>query len=245
MAHVSPLPHRDGIAPSFVVLPEQGVWPDILSFLLARFPDLPPAGLQARLAEGYMVDPQGIPVDGHMPYRPGTRLWYYREVANEVPVPFEATVLYRDDRLLVADKPHFLSTIPSGRQLRETLLTRLRHQLDLPDLTPIHRLDKETAGVVLFCLHPPSRGAYQSLFELREVKKEYEAVAPWRAELVLPLTHRSRMVKGENWFTMQEAPGGAQLRNAHRVDAAFAWAGVCGRCDGYRSGVISITAAYR
>ncbi|WP_283148566.1 pseudouridine synthase [Silvimonas soli] len=207
MSRIAPVPHRNGVAPSFVILPEQGRWPDMRSFLLARFPHLPQDVLFARLANGEIVDDHGRPVAGSDPYCSGGRLWYYREVPDEEPIPFEASVLYRDDYILVADKPHFLATIPSGRRLRETLLARLRTQLDLPDLTPVHRLDRETAGLVLFCLHPPSRGAYQSLFEARSVFKVYEAVAPWRADLLLPRTHISRLEQGDKFFTSQEVAG--------------------------------------
>ncbi|KPC53549.1 pseudouridine synthase [Amantichitinum ursilacus] len=204
MHNRSPLPHRDGVAPSFVVLPEQGDWPDLLTFLLQRFPFLPAGVLQQRLANGEMVNQHGQAVRGDMPYPRGGRLWYYRDVPDEIKVPFEIDILHRDDRLLVVDKPHFLATIPSGRQLRETVVARLRLQFDLPELTPIHRLDRETAGVVMFCLHPPSRGAYQALFQDRLVKKEYEAVAPWRADIQLPQIRHSHIAAGATWFTMQE-----------------------------------------
>ncbi len=202
----SPLPHRDGVAPSYLWLPcEQ--WPDLITFLLQRFPHMDEAVLRGRLARGELVDEAGQPLAAQSPFQPGKRIWYYREVEDETPVPFEETILHRDERLLVVDKPHFLSMIPAGKHLRETLLTRLRHKLALPDLTPCHRLDRETAGVTLFCLHPPSRGAYQKLFEARTVQKTYEAIAPWRAELSLPCVHRSRLEEGEGFFTMQEVAG--------------------------------------
>ncbi|GGP26326.1 RluA family pseudouridine synthase [Silvimonas amylolytica] len=198
---------RDGVAPSFVILPEQGGWPDLLSFLLQRFPHLPAGGIEARLAAGEIMDNAGLPVRGTDAYRPGERLWYFREVPDEEPVPFEATVIYRDEHILVADKPHFLATVPSGRRLRETLLNRLRQSLDLPELTPVHRLDRETAGLVMFCLHPPSRGLYQSLFESRLVGKVYEAIAPLNPALALPLVYRSRLEQGSHFFTSQEVKG--------------------------------------
>ncbi|MBB5192948.1 tRNA pseudouridine32 synthase/23S rRNA pseudouridine746 synthase [Silvimonas terrae] len=201
------IPWRDGVAPSFVLLPEQGNWPDLQSFLLHRFPHLPADVIATRLATGEIMDDAGLPVSGGDPYQPGSRLWYFREVPDEEPVPFQAQVLYRDERILVADKPHFLATVPSGRRLRETLLNRLRRDLDLPELTPVHRLDRETAGLVMFCLHPPSRGLYQSLFESRQVSKVYEAVAPLNPALVLPLVHRSRLEQGSHFFTSQEVAG--------------------------------------
>jgi tRNA pseudouridine32 synthase/23S rRNA pseudouridine746 synthase len=201
-----PLPVRDGIAPSYLWLPA-GEWPSLFAFLVARFPHVGEAVLRGRIERAELVDAEGVAVTLTTPYRPGSRIWYYREVPPETPIPFESPVLYRDDRLLVVDKPHFLSMIPAGRHLRETLLVRLRTQLDLPDLTPIHRLDRETAGVALFCIDPACRGAYQRLFEQRTVSKVYEAIAPYRADLVLPRVHHSRLEEGAEFFTMQEVAG--------------------------------------
>lgn len=206
----SPLPVRDQVAPSYAWLPE-GDWPDLLSWLVARFPHLDRGILEERLARGEIVDEEGRVMAADTPYRPGARIWYYREVPPETTVPFEESILYRDDYLLVVDKPHFLATVPGGRYLRETLLARLRNKHDLPHLTPIHRLDRETAGIVLFCVDPGSRGKYQQLFEQRTVQKVYEAIAPYRDDLELPRVHRSLLREGsrngERFFTMQEVEG--------------------------------------
>ncbi|SMC21309.1 tRNA pseudouridine32 synthase / 23S rRNA pseudouridine746 synthase [Andreprevotia lacus DSM 23236] len=201
-----PLPQRDGITPSYLELPA-GSWPSLLAFLVARFPHVAEAAWLERLQRGALVDPDGVPFAPDSPYRAYSRIWYYREVPRETPVPFEEYVLYRDNQLVVADKPHFLACIPAGRHLQETLLTRLRIKLDLPDLAPIHRLDRETAGIMLFCADPAYRGAYQKLFAERRVEKEYEAIAPYRADLALPLVHRSRLEERPENFTMYEADG--------------------------------------
>lgn len=200
------MPLRNGVAPSRVHLPP-GPWVRLLDFLLERFEHVPPDILRARLARGDIVDDAGLPQTLDSPYQPLRWLWYYREVPAEAPVPFDLPVLFRDDRLVVVDKPHFLASIPGGRYLRETALTRLRAALDLPLLSPIHRLDRDTAGVLLFCADPESRGAYQTLFQSRAVRKEYEAIAPLRADLGLPLVYRSRMQARAGHFTMQETPG--------------------------------------
>src|SRR5690606_1802630 len=141
-----------------------GPWLTVLEFLRERFKFMPVETLRARLAQGCIVDQNGLAQQADTPYQPSNWLWYYREVPDEAPVPFELTILSRDERIVAVDKPHFLASIPGGRHLRETALTRLRHMLDLPHLTPIHRLDRDTAGVMLFCADPASRGAYQSLF---------------------------------------------------------------------------------
>ena len=172
-----PLPLRDGVAPSYLWLTETRAG-GMLRFLAERFPDVSEAAWAGRLARREIVDATGTPLAADSQVRQGMRIWYYRELEQpETPIPFREQVLYRDAHLLVADKPHFLPTIPTGRFLHETLLVRLKKQFDLPHLVPIHRLDRETAGVVIFSHNPASRGAYQSMFQKRVVKKVYEALA--------------------------------------------------------------------
>lgn len=203
-----PLPVRDGVAPSRVFLPP-GAWPDLLGFLLERFRYMAPEIIRDRLAAGEIVDEAGVAQTLTSPYQPQRWLWYYREVFDEAPVPFDLHVLYRDARLVAVDKPHFMASIPGGRHLRETALTRLRNMLDLPQLSPIHRLDRDTAGVMLFCSDPGSRGGYQGLFQSRRIKKEYEAIAPINTRLRLPCTYRSRLQPEPQRFTVREVTGPA------------------------------------
>lgn len=204
---VVPLPLRDGVAPSYLWLddPEPG---PALAYLDARFPDVGAATWLDRMARGDVVDGAGQAIGPGTLLRRGMRIWYYREIARETPIPFEEHILYRDEHLLVADKPHFLPTTPGGRFLRESLLVRLKDKLGEAQLTPIHRLDRETAGVVVLSLREESRGAYQSLFQKRSVDKVYEALAPPMARS-FPFTYRSRIVKGTPFFRMQEEEGEA------------------------------------
>lgn len=206
LMEAAPLPVREGVAPSRVYM-VPGPWTTVYDFLVERFRHLPEEILRQRLENGDIVDEKGVPQYAHTPYSAHRWLWYYREVPDEPRIPFDLEVLYSDERIVVVDKPHFLASIPGGRHLRETVLTRLRDRFDLPQLTPIHRLDRDTAGVMLFCLDPASRGGYQRLFQSREVIKVYEAVAPWREGLSLPHTHRSRLVPGDPGFIMTEEPG--------------------------------------
>lgn len=206
LVQAAPLPVRDGVAPSRVYL-SAGPWPTLGKFLEQRFPHIEPHTLHQRLQCGDIVDNAGVPQSADTPYKPGTWLWYYREVAHEAAVPFDMPVLYRDDRLVVVDKPHFLASTPGGRYLRHTALSRLREQLDMPEITPLHRLDRDTAGVLMFCLHPPSRGAYQALFQSRSVHKQYEAVAKVASSFEGPLTYCSRLQQRPGHFTMQEVAG--------------------------------------
>lgn len=204
-APVSPVPPRDGVAASCLVLPA-GPWPDLLAFLQARFPHVAASWAQ-RLAAGQLWDDGGQPLPSPAPYRAGQRIWYFRQVASEVAVPFEAPILFRDDRLLVVDKPHFLACVPGGRHLQQTVLTRLRQLPGLAAISPIHRLDRETAGVLVFCVDPAWRGAYQRLFEQQQVSKEYEAIAPWPPAQPLPLDYACRLQERAGEFVMSVVPG--------------------------------------
>lgn len=197
---------RGGVAPSRVYLPA-GPWPTLLDFLIERFTHVPPCVLRDRLARDEIVDEAGVPQAANSRYKALGWLWYYREVPQEPDVPFDMPILFRDKHLVAVDKPHFLASTPGGRYLRETALTRLRLILDMPLLSPIHRLDRDTAGVLLFCADPESRGAYQALFQSRDVRKEYEALASLRAEPALPLLRRSRIQARPGHFTMEEVDG--------------------------------------
>jgi tRNA pseudouridine32 synthase/23S rRNA pseudouridine746 synthase len=204
-AHV-PLPVRDGVAPSYLWITETRTG-GMLAFLNERFPEVAGPSWAERLARGDVVDAKGERLNADSHVRQGMRIWYYRELDQETPVPFEETILFQDEHLLVVDKPHFLPMIPTGRFLRETLLVRLKRRLALPHLTPIHRLDRETAGVVIFSHNLATRGTYQSMFQKRSIRKVYEALAPALPGREFPFTYRSRMVDGEKFFVMKEEEG--------------------------------------
>ncbi|MBA4391100.1 MAG: pseudouridine synthase [Syntrophus sp. (in: bacteria)] len=202
----SPLPTVKGVGSSYLRLPD-GPWKNILEFLEKRFPDVTPETWILRMSKKEVVDENGVPLSADSPYRRGACIFYYREVEGEPLIPFEENILYRDDHLLVADKPHFLPVTPSGRFLHETLLVRLKKKLNLENLVPIHRIDRETAGVVIFSHNPETRGAYASLFRTRSIKKVYEALAGNLTGLPFPITHRSCMAPGEPFFRMKEVEG--------------------------------------
>jgi tRNA pseudouridine32 synthase/23S rRNA pseudouridine746 synthase len=179
----------------------------VLDFLVEQFPGVGEQAWRSRLARGLVLDARSQPLAPDSPYRAGGQLYYYRELQQEIPVPFEAELLYQDEQLLVADKPHFLPVVPAGRHLQETLLLRLRRRLDLPELAPLHRIDRGTAGLVLFSVNERTRGRYQALFARRAVEKVYEALAPHLPGRGFPLRHRSRLEAGEPFFLMREAAG--------------------------------------
>ncbi len=203
---IKPLPVRDGVAPSYLWINDEAPGA-ALAFLCARFPDVSEAAWRARMARGDVADGAGAKLAPDTQLQRGMRIWYYREIDAEPHIPFTETILYQDEHLLVADKPHFLPTTPGGRFLRESLLVRLKQRGGMDDLTPIHRLDRETAGVVIFSVRPDTRGAYQSLFQQRRIDKVYEAIAPRLPERAFPLTWRSRLVDDEQFFRTAEVAG--------------------------------------
>jgi tRNA pseudouridine32 synthase/23S rRNA pseudouridine746 synthase len=196
----------DGVSASCVALPA-GPWTQLLDFLVQRMPGVPREVWFERMAQGRVFNEAGAALPPATPFAPHTRVYYYRELIHELPIPFEETVLYQDEHLVVADKPHFLPVTPTGRYLQETLLVRLKRQLGLEHLVPIHRIDRETAGLVLFSVRPQDRGAYHALFRQRSVSKQYEAIAPWRDDLELPAVYRSRIEPDTQFFRQREAPG--------------------------------------
>jgi tRNA pseudouridine32 synthase / 23S rRNA pseudouridine746 synthase len=150
------------------------------------------------------------------PHRVGLEVHYYREVSDEQPIPFQETVLHADADLLVADKPHFLPVMPAGAHVRETLLGRLIRRTGNPALVPLHRIDRDTAGLVLFSADPQSRARYQALFRERRIEKYYEALAPALSHIEFPCARASRIVAGEPFFRMQEGEGPANSET--RID---------------------------
>lgn len=202
------LPTRLGVSPSCVGLPA-GDWPTFTDFLVQRFPAIARETWLERMAAGLVVDEFGTPVTAERPYRGHMRLYYYRALPAEARIPFEAEILFRDEHLVVADKPHFLPVTPSGHYLQETLLVRLKNQLGLDSLIPIHRIDRETAGLVVFCIKPSERDAYQALFRRQEVHKHYQAIAPRRDGLTFPLRRSSRIMEDALFFRQSEVPGPA------------------------------------
>lgn len=202
----APLPVRDGIAPSYLWLPE-GQWSNMISFLTSHFPDVGEATWLSRMERNEVVDAHGNPLQKNSLAKRGMCIFYYREIDSETIIPFKAHILHQDDHLLVVDKPHFLPVTPGGRFLQETLLVRLKKKTGLQQLTPIHRLDRETAGVILFSHNPETRGKYQALFQNRSITKTYHALAPALPAQTFPLIHRSCMTEGERFFTMRESDG--------------------------------------
>lgn len=205
MGMPSPLPVRDGVGATRLRVPAEGPWPSVAAYMAERFFHLDPERLLARFDRGEIVAADATPLSRSTPLGMHDFVWYYREPPVEKVIPFEVEVLHRDPDLVVVDKPHFLPTTPGGKYLQNSALVRLRNALGNPELTPIHRLDRATAGLLMFSARPETRGAYQLLFEKREVEKVYEAVsalpdgwdpsAPALAGTAFPLIHRNHIEK--------------------------------------------------
>lgn len=202
----SPLPQRHGLDAARLRLPADGPWRTIRDHLVDRLSRVAPERIDLLLREERIVDRDG-PIAPDAPFRPGGVIWFHRDLPEETVVPFDIPVVHRDEDLLVVDKPHFLATIPRGKHIVQTALVRLRQELDLPGLVPAHRLDRATAGLLLFVVNPARRGAYQTMFRDRLVHKEYEAIARFDPRLDLPVTVRSRIVKERGVITASEVPG--------------------------------------
>ena len=195
----APLPVRDGLGPARVRLRGGGV----LAELTARFG----AAARAKVLAGEVVDADGAVVDAATVLPAGASVYLYRDLPDEVPVPFDVPVLYRDEDLVVVDKPHFLATMPRGRHVTQTALVRLRRELGLPELSPAHRLDRLTAGVLLFTTRRELRGTYQTLFARGLVRKTYLARAAVDPALALPRVVTSRIVKRRGHLQAVSEPG--------------------------------------
>ena len=179
-----------------------------IDFLCTRFPAIQREVWLQRFDAGRVLNAMGQRIEPSLPLLGETHLLYFREVTNESTLPFKAEIIFQDAHLVVADKPHFMPVTPSGQYVQQSLLVQLKQQLNLPELSPIHRIDRETAGLVVFSVRAQDRDAYQALFRLRQVDKTYEAIAgvPESSPLKLefPLTHKSKMVEDAQFFRMRE-----------------------------------------
>ncbi|SOC52604.1 pseudouridine synthase [Ornithinimicrobium cerasi] len=188
-------------------MPVDGPWPTVVDFLVATTADA--HGVWRRVRAGEVLLGDGTPVGAGTTYQPGAAVYLYRDLPREVEVPVEVRVLLRDDDtgLLVVDKPPFLATMPRGSHVVQTVVVRLRRELDLPDLAPVHRLDRLTSGVLLLTTRRGSRAPYQRMVQAGGLRKTYEALAPFRPDLPLPVTVRDRLVKHRGQLQARVEPG--------------------------------------
>lgn len=203
-------PMRDGVTASQVFLPRLSVpVASIFEYLCQHFPHIAVDEWLTRFESNLVTDQYGNALQRNTAYRAESHIFYYRFLAHETHIPFYEQILFETDDLLIVDKPHFLTISPTGQYVQETLLVRLKKATGNPDLTPIHRLDRETAGVVMFSKRVETRGQYQQMFAQGLVEKNYHAIAPYDPQLPENLSVSLRMVKSEPFYTMQVIAGTA------------------------------------
>lgn len=201
---------KSGISPSKVFLPQDDLnHQTVLDFLIHQFPAVSKDEWISRMKDGLVFDADRTTLDVSSPYQPNSFIYYFKRVQSEERIPFKEKIIYQDDHLLIADKPHFLPVTPGGHYLEETLLVRLKRLTGIDTLSPIHRIDRETAGLVAFAKLPEDRNAYQALFRDRAVKKVYEAIAPYKEDLVnrFPIHYQSRIEESDVFIQMHEVSG--------------------------------------
>lgn len=198
---------RKGVSPSKVGIPAN-THLSAIEFLVQRFPAIQREVWLQRFLEGGILNAEGINIGPNQSVLHETHLLYFRHVADEPTLPFKAQIIFQDEHLIVADKPHFMPVTPGGQYVQQSLLVQLKQDFNLPELSPIHRIDRETAGLVMFSVRANDRNAYQQLFRLQQVQKTYEAIAgiPESSplNLVFPITYKSMMASDEQFFKMRE-----------------------------------------
>ena len=201
--------NSEGVSASRVYLPADQTHSNLLAFFIAQFPHIAESEWVDRFNCGLIQNQEGKSLSANDAYLPNAHLIYFRRLAREPEIPFQECIVYQDDHILVADKPHFLPVTPSGLYLHQTLLNRLKKSTGIQTLSPIHRIDRDTAGLVVFSVNPKERAQYQNLFRDREVAKVYEAIAPYSESLAkqLPLTYQSRIEESEHFLQMHEVQG--------------------------------------
>ena len=201
--------NSEGVSSSRVYLPAAQNHSNLLDFFVSHFPHIDQAEWLARFQDGLIMTLDGQTVAASDAYQADIHLLYFRRLNREPEIPYQEDILFQDEHILVADKPHFLPVTPSGLYLHQTLLNRLKKRTGIQELSPIHRIDRDTAGLVIFSKNPSERALYQNLFRDRVVKKVYEAIAPYSEELAskLPMTYQSRIEESEHFLQMHEIAG--------------------------------------
>lgn len=207
------------VSASVVSMPEtRRPYPTLLNFLVGRFPHVPAEIWKNRIMTGKVFAEEGTPVTLDTAYMPNKRLFYFREVEEEATVPFQQRILFSNDHLMVVCKPHFLPVSPCGPYVGETVINRLKKKTGNPFLSPIHRIDRGTAGVVLLSSNRESRGIYQRMFMEGRVRKTYEAVTSFsRKSMHTEWLVENRLEQGEPWFRMKNCAGTVNARSRIRL----------------------------
>ncbi|TZF87398.1 pseudouridine synthase [Cognatilysobacter lacus] len=208
-------PPIDGVGASRVQL-RPGDGDTLLDALCTRFPAIDRDTWRSRFARSRVLDAGSRTLAADAPLTVGGNVYYYREVTDEAVCPAVETLLHVDDEIAVVDKPHGLAVMPAGRFASDTLLARMIRRLGNGDIVPLHRIDRDTAGLVIFSLRAQTRDAYLALFRQRRIHKRYEAIAPPLPALAFPLVRESRIERGTPFHVMREVEGAAN--SCSRID---------------------------
>ena len=237
-------PAKNGVGPSTVGVPANTSL-SAIEFLASKFSAVSLEEWQLRFDAKEILNSEGRVMLQHDSLKQESHIYYYRSVRNEPALPFKAQVIFQDEHLVVADKPHFMPVTPGGRYVQQSLLVQLKQQLNLPELSPIHRIDRETAGLVVFSVRAQDRNAYQELFRLKQIEKTYEAIAgapetsPFNPQF--PLVHRSKMVEDAQFFRMREL-GAEEIQDGEPMNSET-WIDCVERMDVSDSAMQTITAS--
>ena len=225
---------------SFIALPQISQPPaTVFDYFCYRFDNVPASVWRERFTQGKVHWQDGQLLDLTTPYRPQQKVYYYREVANETLPPFEESILYEDELIVLANKPHFMALHPGGSVINQCLINRLRVRTGSEQLIAAHRLDRATAGIVLLVKQSGHRDAYHGLFRHGQISKRYQALAKLPPELLadyragrlsLPTrwTVKNRIDKGTPSFTMCVVDGEP---NSHSEIALISIDGEIGRFE--------------
>jgi tRNA pseudouridine32 synthase/23S rRNA pseudouridine746 synthase len=191
----------------------------VLEYLIIKFPYIDAQIWRQRIDDGKVHCHDGSLITALSPFQSQQRIYYYREVESEPSIPFKEEILFQDQHILVAYKPHFLAVTPGGIYVNECLQTRLRDSTGIETLQALHRLDRVTAGLLLFSVSPDTRHRYHDLFETRKIRKTYQAIAKINdGENLIGQEWeiKNRIVQSEPRFLMRVTEGEANSHSAIR-----------------------------
>ena len=109
-------------------------------------------------------------------------------IAPDAPPPALPPIVYEDDRFIAFDKPAGMLVHPAGQQFVYALIGLARRARPIPSLDLVHRLDRETSGVVLLAKDVEANAFVKEAIKHHRVTKTYQAIVrgivPWESTLV-------------------------------------------------------------
>jgi len=147
----------------------------LLDFLCRRFPYQDRSGWQGAIDRGsLMINDE--PTQGELVLETGHVIGYQRERGDEPEVDRRYRVIFEDDGLLVVEKSGNLPVVESGKYYQNTLIEILKEEREYPKLFQVHRLDRETSGVLVIAKSAEIATRFGEQFSQGKVKKRYQAL---------------------------------------------------------------------